>query len=85
MRRVFPDGFRRIPGGVATPRARFEAIAVGSWLALQQRPDMATETPDVTQWIASEEFKEIVGSDGANVTKRLRARLHYVRDRLLGV
>ena len=85
VRRVFPDGFRRIPGGVATPRARFEAIAVGSWLALQQRPDMATETPDVTHWIASEEFKEIVGSDGANVTSRLRARLHYVRDRLLGV
>ena len=32
--RVFPHGFRRNEKGKATPRARFEAIAVGSFLAL---------------------------------------------------
>lgn len=83
--RVFPDGFRRVPGGVATPRTRFEAIAIGSYLALKERPALATESVDVTSWINGEEFKNIIGSDGANVISRLRARLYFVRDRLLGV
>ena len=84
VRRIFPDGFRRVPGGVATPRARFEAIAIGSYLALKERPALATATVDVTHWIDGEEFKAITGSDGANVISRLRARLHFVRDHLLG-
>ena len=85
VRRVFPYGFRRSSGGVATPRTRFEAIAIGSYLALRERPALAIENVDVTHWIAGDEFKSIIGSDGANVISRLRARLHFVRDRLLGV
>ena len=83
VKRVFPDGFRRTHGGRMTPRARFEAIAIGSHLALKKRPALASETPDVTDWITGKEFKDIIGSDGANVSRRLRARLHYVRDHLL--
>ena len=84
IQRIFPYGFRRAPTGTATPRARFEAIAIGSYLALQQRPTLATQTVDVTQWLDCDDFKNIIGSDGANVTSRLRGRLHFVRDRLLG-
>ena len=82
--RVFPYGFRRTPRGVATPRARFEAIAIGSYLALKERPTLVDEPVDVTSWMGSDEFQHIIGSDGANVISRLRARLHFVRDRLLG-
>ena len=84
VRRVFPLGFRRTVKGTATPHARFEAIAIGTYLALQARPDLATLEIDVSDWITGEEFREITGSDGANVMKKLAGRLHFVRDRLLG-
>ena len=84
VRRVFPFGFRRAPGGIATPRTRFEAIAIGSYLALKECPSLATANIDVRHWLTGEEFKSIIGSDGANVISRLRTRLYFVRDRLLG-
>lgn len=83
--RVFPSGFRRNPKGKATPRARFEAIAIGSRLALDERPDIAKENiMDVTPWLAGDDFTEVTGSDGANAIARLRERTGFVRDRLLG-
>lgn len=82
--RVFPHGFRRAGRGIATPHARFEAIAIGSYLALQARPDLAAQQIDVSSWLNGPEFRAITGSDGANVLKKLTGRLHYVRDRLLG-
>lgn len=83
--RVFPYGFRRNPRGKATPRARFEAIAVGSRLALDKRPDLANgNVADVTPWLTSDDFTKVAGSDGANAIARLRERTGFVRDRLLG-
>ncbi len=82
--RVFPLGFRRTPNGTVTPRARFEAIAIGSYLALQTRPALANERIDVTTWLSSDDFSSFTSSDGANAIARLRGRLHFVRDRLLG-
>jgi len=81
----FPFGFRRNANGTVTPRARFEAIAVGSFLALQTRPLIAAEKLDVLPWLNSEDFGKFTGSDGANAIARLRGRMHFVRDRLLGV
>jgi hypothetical protein len=40
--RVFPDGFRKSKTGRATPRARFEAIAIGSYRAMTARPELET-------------------------------------------
>ena len=83
--RVFPYGFRRSPKGKATPRARFEAIAVGSRLALDERPSLANENVgDVTSWLMSDDFTEVTGSDGANAIARLRERSGFVRNHLLG-
>jgi hypothetical protein len=83
--RVFPYGFRRNERGRATPRARFEAIAVGSRLALDQRPALMTaDVPDVLPWLNGAEFTAVTGSDGANAIARLRERTGFVRDRLLG-
>ena len=84
IRRVFPDGFRRSKKAIATPRARFEAIAIGSYLALQQRPELASQEIDVSDWLNSNGFSEVTGSDGANVRKKLTNRLYFVRDHLLG-
>src|SRR5207253_1081535 len=55
--RVFPYGFRRKAKGYYTPRARFEALAIGSYLALKQRPETSSQTIQV-DWLASKEFRE---------------------------
>jgi hypothetical protein len=84
VKTVFPYGFRRNAGGTATPRTRFEAIAIGSYLALQARPEIREQRPDVTPWLTGEEFQVVIGSDGANAIGRLRNRMYFVRDKLLG-
>lgn len=84
IERFFPYGFRRNPRGKATPRARFEAIAIGSRLALNERPALAHEdVADVLPWLTSGDFTKVTGSDGANAIARLRERTGFVRDRLL--
>ncbi|HEY9638552.1 MAG TPA: DUF262 domain-containing protein [Coleofasciculaceae cyanobacterium] len=82
--RNFPWGFRRTPKGKVTPRSRFEAIAIGSYYALQHRPEIANQSFQVEDWLNSEEFAEVTGADGANAIGRLRARINFVRDQLLG-
>lgn len=84
VKKVFPYGFKRNDGGTATPRARFEAIAIGSYIALHERPEILNEQPDVLPWLTGNEFGAVIGSDGANAIGRLRNRMHFVRDKLLG-
>ena len=86
VERVFPYGFRRNAKGKATPRARFEAVAVGSRLALNERPALANEAvADVLPWLTSKNFTKVTGSDGANAIARLKERTGFVRNQLLGV
>lgn len=81
--RVFPYGVRKNPKGKKTYSARFEAIVVGSHLAIRQDPTLAKRKPDVTRWLNSDEFNEVVRTDAANVRSKLLARIHFVRNRLL--
>ncbi|WP_327048965.1 DUF262 domain-containing protein [Microbispora sp. NBC_01189] len=85
--RVFPHGFTKGPKGRATPRARFESIAIGSLWALSDRPELASMDAsriNVEEWLYGDEFSNITGSDGANAISRLRGRIEYVRTRLAG-
>lgn len=86
--RNFPQGFRRPTKSKRTasltPHARFEAIAVGTHLALRVQPDLLNSNVDVTNWLSSDDFRAKTGSDGANAKGRLAARIEFVRDRLLG-
>jgi hypothetical protein len=66
----------------ATPRVRFEALSVGIYLALKQNPNLA---PDNLKWLESDEFKHHTTSDASNNQGKLRARVEFVRDCLLGV
>lgn len=84
INRVFPYGFRRAAAGIATPRTRFEALAIGTYFALRERPSLARETPAVLPWLAGEEFSVIISSDGANAIGRLKNRMKFVHDKLLG-
>lgn len=75
----FSWGFRRVEQGKMTPRSRFEAIAIGSYLALEQQPDLVDKPIKVDDWLTSKEFKKVTGADGANVKSRLIGRIHFVR------
>jgi hypothetical protein len=84
--RVFPHGFTKTPSSKATPRARFEAIAIGSAQALEADPRLAQATSaqlDVLSWSDGVEFGRVTGSDGANAIARLKGRIEFVRERLL--
>jgi hypothetical protein len=83
VERNFPHGFRKTETANATPRARFEAIAIGSYLAMKEDPTVADGVIDVSSWITSDEFIAVTGSDGANALAKLRGRILFVKDRLL--
>ncbi|WP_212735570.1 DUF262 domain-containing protein [Herbidospora galbida] len=86
VKRVFPHGFTKTRNGRATPRARFESIAIGAFWALSDRPELESLSPeliDVSGWIHGQEFSDITGSDGANAKARLKGRIDFVRSRLV--
>jgi len=67
--KTFPNGFRRSATGKATPRSRFEAIAVGSLRALKDRPSLQANLQKGQAIIDDPEFARRVRSDAANVMK----------------
>jgi hypothetical protein len=84
--RNFPYGFRKTERSRATPRTRFESIAVGVDRALSERPDLVdcpTEDIMVAAWIDLPEFQAITSSDGANAIARLRGRIDFVYKKLV--
>ncbi|MDM5104002.1 DUF262 domain-containing protein [Aeromonas salmonicida] len=80
---TFPYGFRRTTKGKATPRARFEAIAIGSYLALEKNPYLNFTHKVGEEIINSSGFIKEVRSDGANAIGRLKGRCYFIRDALL--
>ena len=85
IKKFSPWGFRRTATGKATPRARFEAIAIGSYHAICQKPQLRNAHPDVQAWLYGKELSDTTGSDGANAIARLRGRINFVLNRLLEV
>jgi hypothetical protein len=82
VRDYFPDGFRRPKGpGRKVPRVRFEAIAVGTGLALRENPTLKPK--DIRLWLEGDEFKDWTTSDASNNRTNLVGRVEYVRDKLL--
>jgi hypothetical protein len=76
----FPNGFSKGKGHVRTPRIRFEAISVGTALALRMKPDLVPISMD---WLESEEFKGMMRSDASNSRPKVVRRIEFVRDQLL--
>lgn len=76
-----PPYFARRGRDNATPRVRFEALSVGIHLALKVDPNLQINN---LSWLESNEFKYHTTSDASNNQGRLRARIEFVRDCLLG-
>ncbi|MEA2029628.1 MAG: DUF262 domain-containing protein [Campylobacterota bacterium] len=77
----FEYGFAKTQNATSTPRVRFEAIAVGINLALQENPNLKNINTD---WLDSDEFKRHTTSDSANTKRKLNGRIDYVKDKVLG-
>lgn len=82
VKNTFPKPYfaRSINDG-STPRVRFEALSVGVHLALEEDSSIH---PTNFEWLNSIEFKRHTTSDASNNPGRLRDRVEFVRDVLLG-
>ena len=80
---AFPNGFLKTVDGRQVPRARYEAIAVGSGLALRDVPALSNPPIRQVEWSEDEEFRKVTTSDAANVRSRVIGRIEFVRQRLI--
>lgn len=80
----FEYGFRKSENFKSTPRARFEAISVGTALALEENRQPKTDQEKVSEWIISKEFLSATTSDGSNNVGNFRNRINFVKDKILG-
>lgn len=79
----FPNGFRKNETSNTVPRLRFEVIAVGATLALEEKPNLVPKNID--KWINSEEFITHIRSDASNSRPKVKARIEFVKNKLLGI
>lgn len=77
-----PGAFFRTEKTKQVPRVRFEAISIGTALALRERT-ANLRTGDLS-WLREPEFLDLVRTDASNSGPKLRARIDYVCNRLLG-
>lgn len=76
-----PNGFKKTEESQKTPRVRFEAIAVGVNLALRQNPKLV---PKSVSFLDSKEFIQLITGGSHNTPSNVRAKIEYVRDKLVG-
>jgi len=78
----FSCGFRKSKNAKNVTRIRFEAIAVGSSLALEEYPDLK---PENTQWAYHDsDFLSMIRSDASNSKIKIINRIEFVKNHLLG-
>lgn len=64
-------------------RTRFEAISIGTNLALKKKPDLLNTQINLSK-LNSSEFDKITSSDAANNKSKLFGRINYVKGLILG-
>ena len=79
---LFEFGFRKKKTDQTTRNSRFEALSVGTYLALKEDRYLLSRKIN-TSWAYSGEFNNICRSDGANAKKKLIGRIEFVRKNLL--
>lgn len=80
----FAMGFRKTENSKTTPRARFEAIAVGVAFALREVPGLTVPVIPVSDWLFSSQFQYVISADSANNKSQLLARINFVKNKILG-
>ncbi|MDZ7953539.1 DUF262 domain-containing protein [Nostoc sp. DedQUE09] len=83
--KTFPSGFKKYQDSDATSRPYFEAISVGSYLALKQKPDLVVKN----LWKSSDKnnqsnsFRIPIGRYQTHKPENMRQRIDYVKEKLL--
>jgi len=86
VKRTFQNGFAKRSDSTGTSRPYFEAIAVGSHLAIEKEPNLKVTTPN---WInfdykrPNEFYQLLSGRYHTHKPDQLRQRIEFVRDHLL--
>lgn len=75
-----PTAFYRTPRANRLPRVRFEAVAVGTALAIETGKPLRPAS--LRAALDAPAFAELVSSAGTNSAPKLRNRIEYVRDAL---
>lgn len=81
---IFEFGFKKTERASTTARSRYEALAIGTYLAYNENPLLEPDVDEVNRVVGLSEFARIVGSDGANARKKLVRRIAFVKNLLLG-
>jgi hypothetical protein len=89
FRTVFKEVARAFPGGITrahrkgnTPLNLYEGIAVGAALALRKKGQLSTK--GLSTWIAADELRSFT-TGATNDRTSVRGRIHFCRDRFLGI
>ena len=77
----FPHGFAKNPTHNSTPRVRFEALAVGTNLALKAKPNLKIKKN--LSWINGEEFEDQITGSSTNTSAKVKSRIEFVKNKLL--
>jgi hypothetical protein len=80
----FPLGFKRYYNAPNTSRSYFEAISVGTYLALQENINLAHAD---TSFVNTDQElkKELSGKYGLNNPERIKSRITIIKNNLLGI
>lgn len=81
----FPFGFRKSANAKSTSRTFFESISLGTYFAIKENgSELGLETKSINDWFNSDDYRTVVTTDAANNTSKLKYRIEYVKNKLLG-
>lgn len=82
VKNYFPNGFRKSATSKSVSRIRFEAMSVGSSLALAENNSLA---PTNNYWAYEDpDFLSMIRSDASNSRPKIKKRIEFVKNKLLG-
>ena len=85
VKKTFPSGFKKYHNSDSTARPYFEAISIGSHLAIEEKPDLAIQN----LWQSSESnnqtqsFRIPIGRYQTHKPENMKERIDYVKNQLL--
>lgn len=82
VQNCFPNGFRKSATSKSVSRIRFEAMSVGSSLALAEDPSISSTN---NYWAYEDaDFLAMIRSDASNSRPKIKKRIEFVKNKLLG-
>ncbi|PKH79988.1 DUF262 domain-containing protein [Psychrobacter sp. 4Bb] len=82
VQKYFPNGFRKSATSKSVSRIRFEAMSVGTSLALSEDSSIS---PTDNYWAYEDpDFLAMIRSDASNSRPKIKKRIEFVKNKLLG-